>query len=1183
MMSGWNSNPLLTRLLQEEITEDTMGMESPRTYVNGGRPPVTFHYTGAVSLLPAAENTSSCNYYQLQNSSQQSSLVQNPNGLQVINESNVYPDSQFINSRPPHSYVQKPNADSLQQSGPVHLNPHGVVQQTPTQYHSSNVTMHNRDVNILRTGDTSMTALMSGAPTTTSLSQQQRVDTCHNRSSLTHNNQNVYSRCNRGNENWQQIYYSQRIQSYIKKLQKHRRDGHCEIRQSQQGVPVSHQGQRTQQHPPPPYTTSHSKEAIKQHDREKILLGMTEDRRSSYPINQVNCSPTNNTSLYRGVQSKMNQPMETNTSNAGQPSMYIPVQSLTESIPVITLKQNMALSSENGSYVRLNLLVVDQNNSSPHSSALDTLPSATEDTCSLSTPPGCTNSRAIAVVQPLSQSCQVFSEQQAVEAVSDKSGATTSCNSPAEVVDKAACTQEFNSRPVDKMFEDQSDAQKSPPSVSRSQSCESSDDPKSSISEISSGLTVSWTIKELQQLIQVEEDAQKRSRDWPVDCFFKVQQLFLDNFRTRPAIDDLLCFVAECQMFLQKHKKTDFVVTQFKPGFENQHEHYHILKDNDLYSETPYRSCWLNNNLQLDDIHKEFDLPSCLRGTGLNSQVDLLATASGAPGQKFSEASEEDLPQTEPKPVESDVKTQVEPKQATSHVGRQVKPKLIKFHVWRPLKPKVMECNAGRKVKPKLVECDVGRKVKPKVMEYDVGTQAKPKLAASDVETQPCSVESSPIQAPSPDNTQASDSDDPFLSFEIQVLPPEEAKLIYEQTESPEHHSDVASIENQEWDHEPVEDACTSVARESPDISDLFNETDDTPDSPIEEVCCLSRLVGNIVESNLPLQKCQCGSKQSVEAVIDLTKDDTSHDSDTETMKSSEKCNCEVIILIENKEDNPCSTDADVSLDPEMDINTIADSVSIQSVSSAGLDSDVEVSSPISEGEENKFSGVSSDSSVETEEQTRVCTTEPRHNCTTGNSENECKSGRRAVSLIKSSLSNLPAEADVAVDPARRKQLKNQKDAQLMLYGSVQQAPVNTGQRERRFSPDGSVCAISKPPDVISVPLRSLKRHLEDPLPVQEQSAKHRIFEIWRKSFPVTPLKQSTKNTQKPVLSAAAKKKMKDSPVTKMRLKLLKSSLRHKNVSKRRNQQHQSRCGPLGDVLETTKAINSDLLGHSSG
>lgn len=25
------------------------------------------------------------------------------------------------------------------------------------------------------------------------------------------------------------------------------------------------------------------------------------------------------------------------------------------------------------------------------------------------------------------------------------------------------------------------------------------------------------------------------------------------------------------------------------------------------------------------------------------------------------------------------------------------------------------------------------------------------------------------------------------------------------------------------------------------------------------------------------------------------------------------------------------------------------------------------------------------------------------------------------------------------------------------------------------------------------------------------------------------------------------------------------------------------RCGPLGDVLETTKAINSDLLGHSSG
>lgn len=1135
MMSKRELLPVLTSLLLDGITNKTMGKERAGTSDNGvqfkgrtsAQQTAAFHHLGAGSMLSATGNTRSCNYYKSENSSQQSSFVQNQtptpsNGLQVINQSNLFQESQLINSHPPQCSLQKKNADSSLQNMMVHWKPRAAVQQRQTLY-------DNHRANISHNSVTSMTAkpaLMSGTTATTSPPHQQSVYTGQYGSSLTHSNQNSNDRCNGENKTQEVMYYCQKVPNYVYKFQQPRRDDHIRTVQNQQGVQVCHMGQRRQQRPAPLNHTSLSKQAIEQDAKREIILRIADDLRRSYPVNEVVCSPTNNNSLYRVQPNNINQPMPTNTSNAGQSLVYIPGKTLSEYIPVRTRTQDMAGSSPNGSCFVLNLLMIDQNNSSGkdrrNSQTLDTPPSALEDTCPVSTPPCCTNARAIAVVQPLAQQgCHVSLNHAAFDVVSDKSAATSASKSPADVSEKPACAPHLNFRLADKMLEDQRDAQKSSPSdVSRSQTCETSHDLKTSISKISSDLTVTWTIKELQKLIQVEEEAQRRSSDLPVHCTAKLHQLFSKTLNSSAARKGLLHCLLESNMFLQKHKMTDTVITQLKPGFENQLQRYHVLKDNQLYSETPFSSSWLNKNDRLDDIDKEFGLPPCLRCTGignLDSQPELLTATTVTPGQNSSKVPGKDLAKMEPKPVESDVRTQVQPKPANSDVGMQVKPKLV-------------ECGVESKVEPKLVE--------------------------SDVETQPCSVESSPIQAASPGN--------PFYSFEIQVLPPDEAKLIYEQTESPEHHSEVASVENRELGHRPEKDACSSLA-----VEVLLDETDDTPDTPVEEICCLSRLIRSIFESNPPLGKCQCGAKQSVEAVIDLTEGDTSHDSGKEMMVITGKCPREVIISIENQEDS--STAADAPLCPEIDVlKPSADLVSIQSMRSAAgdsevenpNDSDVEVSGSILEAEENKLSDVSPDSSMETEEQTPVCTTAPLHKCTparclTGKSENESKSERCAVSpfLKKSSLGQLAAEAEsqlptrpeVAVDPPVRKDLdSNCEDVQLKLYGSVQQHPQNARQRKRFFLPEGTVCAMSMPPETLSVPLRSLKRQFSDPLPVQEQSVKNRIFELWKKSFPVTQLRQRAKKIQKSAFSPGAKNKPPDSPLKKMKLNLLKSSLRPK-------------------------------------
>lgn len=1077
---------------------NTMSKEHAGTPSNGGYfhgRTTVHHHQGAGYQWPAAQNTSSHIYYT--STSQQNHFMQPraplpPHGLQVnCNQGNFYQDSRLINSHQPQSSLQKTKADCLQQNVPAQWKQQGANQRK---------LVPRSRMKDSQGRDTGMTAnpVLPSSPTTTSPPHQQWVDTGQCESSRTHYNQVIYSQCIRENNTQQATGYYHRPPSYSTQSQQPSRDGHYENMPVQH---VSYMGQRSQQHPAQRSPTFHSKEAVTQRDKQKTISRIIHSLKSSWPVNQDVCATASNSSQYTGVQPSITtQPMPTSTSNTRQSSVFIPGE-ISEYIPFISPTQDVAASSQRTPYVPcnvVNVLMIDQNMSLGkevrNSRSPEALPSTTEEDCAVNSPPGYTNSKAIAVVLPLSQqSCQVSSGYQAFDAVGSKCAAAASCESPKEVSEKPERAQELSSRLAGKMLADHDDAQMSPPSDEpRSQSCESGDDPEASMSKTSSAPTITWTIKELQKLIETEETAQQ-SCDLLVDGRRKVRQLFTKGLGSPKARKGLLYAIKESNRFVKEHVMADTELVQLKQGVENQQDP--IPSVNALYTEPAYRSTWLNINKQLDDIDKEFGFPPCLRFPHIqktDGQTDLVTAASVTPEQAGSQVSEKDLEQEEPKLVESDVEKQVE---------------------------------------------------------------------------------SSPIEAASPDDTPDGDSPDSWYSFKIHVLPPEEAKLIYERTERPEQHCQVARVENQDSDHQPEKDSCSSVEG---DVSNLSVALGKEPDRPIDVICCLSRLVGNIFKSNPHSVKCQCNDKESDKDVIDIT-DSDSDDSVIEMVAISSKSPCEVVILAANKSDNPSSSN-DASSSPHIvDVYVCAGSESIQAVVSDARDGEIENPSDgdgekanlLLEGEDEKLSVVSSDSSAETEEQTTPDSpkTAPLPDVRqTGKSEKESKPQSKAVSPLSLSHSTngkwqLSTRPEVSVDPPVRKHSgSNSKAAQLVLFGSVQQGPGKNCKRKRHFSSMGAVCTSSSPPEVLSVSLRSTKRQSSDPHPVQEQSVKNKLFDIWRKSFPVKSLKQKGKNMQRSPLSLRPQEKQPVPPEKK--LELLNPSLRPRDGSRSRME---TKCTSPGD------------------
>ncbi|TDH09308.1 hypothetical protein EPR50_G00085300 [Perca flavescens] len=121
---------------------------------------------------------------------------------------------------------------------------------------------------------------------------------------------------------------------------------------------------------------------------------------------------------------------------------------------------------------------------------------------------------------------------------------------------------------------------------------------------------------------------------------------------------------------------------------------------------------------------------------------------------------------------------------------------------------------------------------------------------------QDSTVEATPTQAASPNTMESADSSDPCYSFEIQVLSPEKAKVIFEQIQT-------KLPQSMDMDNQPEKVPQSSVDYELPEVISATKLENESACS-IEQVCCIPRWKQMIWGSNsASLSKCQCEYKQS--------------------------------------------------------------------------------------------------------------------------------------------------------------------------------------------------------------------------------------------------------------------------------------------------------------------------------
>ncbi len=330
---------------------------------------------------------------------------------------------------------------------------------------------------------------------------------------------------------------------------------------------------------------------------------------------------------------------------------------------------------------------------------------------------------------------------------------------------------------------------------------ENATDPKPLVFELSSFPTIPWTVVTLTKLVMDDEKAQMQLKRNFTE--FNSMHALLIKFWDGSS-KNLACklktgwyrdLITDVQEFCIKHVTSDSVIlSQVKHDFQKQLQSYLVLKDNEVYSEPPYKSSWLNVNEQLDDIDKEFGFQYPLKHRLPTLESDnnphQVGTGNNTLAQILSEVSNKVLSQTEPESVDSG-----EDEQAST-------------------------------------------------------------------------AEVASAHTASPNKTSA-DSSDPFYSFEIQVLPPEEAKVIFEQAQSNMQQS-VGT------DSQPERVMNSSVEGELPEVIDVTlsdSKVENRSVCAIEQICCISRWVEIIVGSETSLTECQCKKEQRQKDSTDKTPD----------------------------------------------------------------------------------------------------------------------------------------------------------------------------------------------------------------------------------------------------------------------------------------------------------------------
>lgn len=707
---------------------------------------------------------------------------------------------------------------------------------------------------------------------------------------------------------------------------------------------------------------------------------------------------------------------------------------------------------------------------------------------------GHTSTRAVAVVPPLSQEKgNTFSSAAICDFVDP---AEKTCITPdlAKGAEATSLREESDLTEVSKVASNlgavqttsDSESQISPESpahksstVPASQTCSKEQDEtvKSAsppVLDLSSLPTNAWTAEALHNLIMETEQAQPTPEVYSdQNLIVKILIMFWNkNIKTMLQYSK----VRQSGSYLNFENlgidisDKSVILSEVKPDFKDHLKHYCVLKEGEVYLEQPYKSLWLNVNHQLDDIDKEFGFPWCLKQhlwvNETDSQLDPLKTECSIPEPSVNEVHNEVS-----SPTESDIVDRVEEK-------------------------------------------------------------------ASTVDSSP-----SPPASQNESEDSSSDSDHPF---KIEVLPPETAKSIFEQ---------VQNLTPQRTD-------CENITVLSDALQTGINkDADSTPSSvenksenKIKEICCLAKFVEMFSTSDVP-SKCVCSVEANYNGQTVKTPNPDSEssaksnkvtDCQTVTLSSSELCSkLEQIIDLTNEDGelDQSSDDLEVDEDQETGIlsqistgNLLNIVIKSESEDNEGSSPDFAMASPpftleISETESedncpaeevNSAGGIPTNTSVSSAKHTEsdqlftevenvlqlsdqgeYC--EPAHLKLTEEEESPLESSvkdkptekkHRQSSLdqffpdLKTSKWKAHTDMDFLDVPLAQPQSSVVKTVELVLFGSRQREGLIFGNTKNR------------PPDLVSVKLDPSRRRSYEPECPKQYSAKHLVYERWRKTFP---------------------------------------------------------------------------------
>nr|XP_054589240.1 uncharacterized protein LOC107389052 isoform X1 [Nothobranchius furzeri]XP_054589241.1 uncharacterized protein LOC107389052 isoform X1 [Nothobranchius furzeri] len=328
--------------------------------------------------------------------------------------------------------------------------------------------------------------------------------------------------------------------------------------------------------------------------------------------------------------------------------------------------------------------------------------------------------------------------------------------------------------------------------------------PSPPVLELSSIPTVTWTMDSLDNLLLETEKAQVKPREDPKHS---VIDQILNTFWNS---DIETCHKCYKELMESKHityvafvckriPKHCVILSQIHPAYKENLKQYHVLKNDEVYSEQLYKSLWLNVNDQLDDIDKEFGFPWTL-----------------------------------------------------------------------------MQHHYVHETCSQINTTDKNSELLAPEVQNNVSSQ----LASESVDLTDDDEEASPVASPS-----SEDTSDSKYSFKLDVLPPEEARAIYEK---------VQNLVNQNLDFEDVMKVRGSLQPKiSNDLDGAAESNMKNKPEQIQVICCFAKFIemhSPVASSSL---RCTCKEKQSCnESVVKPDLENSSENTDNEpiTLSSPEHC-----------------------------------------------------------------------------------------------------------------------------------------------------------------------------------------------------------------------------------------------------------------------------------------------------